>query len=85
MIEILQSVIKSNEHANSKTDKLAMVSEQMVTISQNMVKVSEQMMSFNEENIKWLKRLDKRMYYMNQNFTGNFLMQDNVINKSPEK
>ena len=42
----------------------------MVSISQNMAKVSEQMMNLNEENIKWLKRLDKRMYYMNQSIAG---------------
>lgn len=46
------------------------------------------MMNLNEENIKWLKRLDKRMYYMNQSLTGNAntALNDAVImSRSPEK
>lgn len=70
MVEILQSVVRSNENLNNKTDRLLAVSEHMMTISQNMARVSEQMMALNEENIKWLKRLDKRMYYMNQSLAG---------------
>lgn len=71
MVEILQAVVRSNDNLNSKTERLLAVSEHMMSISQNMARVSEQMMSLNEENVKWLKRLDKRMYHINQSLMGN--------------
>lgn len=40
MVEILQSVVKSNENLNTKTEKLVTISETMMAISQNMAKVS---------------------------------------------
>lgn len=61
----------------------------MMTISQNMARISEQMMNLNEENIKWLKRLDKRMYYINQslmsNVNGSPIQHETGIERSPEK
>lgn len=85
MVEILQAVVKSNDNLNSKTDKLIAVSEHMMVISQNMAKVSEQMMNLNEENIKWLKRLDKRMYHMNQSLAGTIQPPEMIGSQSPEK
>lgn len=41
MVEILQAVVKSNEHLNDKTDRLVSVTEQMVSISQQMLKISD--------------------------------------------
>ena len=53
------------------------------------------MMALNEENIKWLKRLDKRMYYMNQSLVNSPAVErplphrdrgfDRDIDSSPSK
>lgn len=50
-----------------------------------MSKVSEQMMLLNEENIKWLKRLDKRMYFMNQGLAKQPASPDRPLQKSIDR